>query len=186
MHTNFRQISIKSLILPVVFVVTFVNPYVESLMFSNPIPYMLDHYALYAAGAIIGYKFFKTNFPEFILGLVPAVFWHIPLFFDLGAAFIQYRALAEITLFLGGLLAGGYISSMKLSYKLLWLAIYMLADTILSIFFILGYPQYTHTDYPFLSYTTQYLPVTGIAMFIVMNAVLVYALINIMKNASIF
>lgn len=181
-----KKVSVKPLILPFVFILSFVNPYVETLMFSIPAPYMLDHYALYTAGAIIGYKFFRTSFYEFILGIIPAVLWHIPLFFALGASFILYRALCELTLFLGGLLVGGHIPQLKLSYKVLWLGIYMLGDSILSIFFVLSYPQYSDEGFSFLHYSPQELPITGVIMFIVMNVILVYAIVNIMRSAAIF
>ncbi|WP_231136409.1 DUF1404 family protein [Acidianus ambivalens] len=78
---------------------------------------MLDHYAIYGAGVLLGYKLLRTNFYLFLLGAIPAGFWHIPLFFALGASFVQYRTIEELTLFLGGLIAGGYIPQMKLSGK---------------------------------------------------------------------
>ncbi|MCY0882958.1 MAG: DUF1404 family protein [Acidianus infernus] len=75
---------------------------------------------------------------------------------------------------------------MKLSGKVGALAVYMLADSILSIFFILEYKQYTHECFPFLDYTPSQLPFVGISMFAVMNVILVYAIIKILRNASIF
>jgi Protein of unknown function (DUF1404). len=52
-----HNVSKKPLIISLIFVLAFVNPYVELLQFTNPIAYMLDHYALYAAGLIAGYKY---------------------------------------------------------------------------------------------------------------------------------
>ncbi|AWR93267.1 DUF1404 domain-containing protein [Acidianus brierleyi] len=178
--------SWKSIILPIVFVVAFVNPYVEILQFNNPVIFMLDHYALYAAGVLIGYKMFKGSIYSFILGIIPAVFWHVPYFFALAAAYIDFRALCEITLFLGGLLAGSFIYKMSLTLRIISLAVYMLGDTLLSIFFILAYPQYSNATYRFLSWSPGALPAVGIAMLIVMNLILVYSIIKIMKSAMIF
>jgi hypothetical protein len=147
---------------------------------------MLDHYALYAAGVIIGYKMFKGSIYSFFIGIIPAVFWHLPYFFALAAAFIEFRALCELTLFIGGVLAGSYIYKMSLTVRIISLAVYMLGDTLLSIFFILGYPQYSNAVYPFLSWSSGELPAVGIAMLIVMNLILVYSIIKIMKSAMIF
>ncbi|MUM65728.1 DUF1404 domain-containing protein [Acidianus infernus] len=181
-----KEFEKKDLILPIALLVAFLNPFIQGLEFTNPIVYMLDHYAIYGAGVLLGYKLLRTNFYLFLLGVIPAGFWHIPLFFALGASFIQYRTIEELTLFLGGLIAGGYIPQMKLSGKVGALAVYMLADSILSIFFILEYKQYTHECFPFLDYTPSQLPFVGISMFAVMNVILVYAIIKILRNASIF
>jgi len=161
----------KDLVVPTVFILAFVNPYVESLQYYNPLVYMLDHYALYAAGVLIGYKFFKGSIISFILGIIPAGFWHIPLFFALGASFPLYRGLSEVTLILGGILAGSYIPKMSLTFK---------------IFFVLGYPQYSNVDFKFLSWGTDILPFVGVEMFVVMNIVLVYSLYKLLKNISLF
>lgn len=74
-------ISFKYLAFPIALIIAFVNPYVESLQFINPLVFMLDHYALYAAGVLIGYKYFRGSIYSFLLGIIPAGFWHIPLFF---------------------------------------------------------------------------------------------------------
>jgi hypothetical protein len=181
-----RNVSKKPLIISLIFVLAFVNPYVELLQFTNPIAYMLDHYALYAAGLIAGYKYFRGSFWALLIGVIPAGFWHIPLFFALAASFWQYRVLCEVTLFVGGLLAGSYIPNMSLSQRLAGLAVYMLSDSILSIFFVLGYPQYSNVDYPFLQWSNNELPPVGIAMFLVMNIVLVYSIYKLMRNIQLF
>ncbi|ARM75282.1 DUF1404 domain-containing protein [Acidianus manzaensis] len=183
---NASSFSWKSFIFPIVLVVAFVNPITESLQFSNPIIYMLDHYALFAAGALIGYKILRTSIIEFLIGIIPAVFWHIPYFFALAAAFLPFRALCEFTLFAGGLLVGAYVPKMSLNVKIASLASYMLADTILSIFFILSYPQYSNVDYSFLQWSPGELPAVGISMFVVMNLILIYSIIKIMKSINLF
>ncbi|BCU68948.1 DUF1404 domain-containing protein [Stygiolobus caldivivus] len=181
-----HNVSKKPLIIPLIFILAFVNPYVEILQFTNPIAYMLDHYALYAAGLIIGYKYFRGSFWSLLIGVIPAGFWHIPLFFALAASFWQYRFLCEATLLVGGILAGSFIPKMSLAQKLAGLAVYMLADSILSIFFVLGYPQYSDIDYPFLGWSNTELPPVGIAMFLVMNIVLIYSIYKLMRNIQLF
>ncbi|MEJ2777229.1 hypothetical protein DDW09_04595 [Sulfolobus sp. SCGC AB-777_L09] len=179
-------ISFKYLAFPIALIIAFVNPYVESLQFINPLVFMLDHYALYTAGVLIGYKYFRGSIYSFLLGIIPAGFWHIPLFFALSAAFIPYRFLCEATLLLGGILAGSFIPKMTLGQKVIALGIYMLADSILSIFFILAYPQYSNAVYPFLGWGRSILPYVGIEMFIVMNVVLIYSIYKLMRNLSLF
>ncbi|WOE50579.1 DUF1404 domain-containing protein [Sulfuracidifex metallicus] len=186
LHYSGERTTAKNLILPATLIIAFVNPFTEALQFVNPIVYMLDHYALYTAGAILGYKFFKGTLLTFLIGLIPAIAWHIPYLFALGASFITFRILCEATLFLGGVLAGSFIKSMSLGLKVTFLGLYMLADSFLSIFFILEYPQYSNVDYPFLSWTPSALPMVGITMFIVMNIVLIYSIVKIMQNAMIF
>ena len=99
----------KPLIISLIFVLALVNPYVELLQFTNPIAYMLDHYALCAAGLIAGYKYFRGSFWALLIGVIPVGFWHIPSFFAIAASFWQNRVLCEVILFVGGLLAGSYI-----------------------------------------------------------------------------
>ncbi|TRM95892.1 hypothetical protein DJ527_13155, partial [Sulfolobus sp. F1] len=148
---NVRE-NYKTLALSVALIVIFVNPVMEVLQGINPIIYMLDHYALYLAGLIFGSKFFKGSIHTLILGVIPAIFWHYPLFFDLAGASITFRLLCEATLFLGGLLAGSFIPVASLRSKVILFALYMLGDTLLSIFFILGYPQYSNVYFPSLAW----------------------------------
>jgi hypothetical protein len=69
-----HNVSRKPLIISLVFVLAFVNHYVELLQFTNPIAYILDHYALYDAGLIAGYKYFRGSFWALLIGVIPAGF----------------------------------------------------------------------------------------------------------------
>lgn len=183
---NSAEFSWRNLILPIILIIAFANPYSENLQFVNPIVYMLDHYALFAAGVLIGYKLFRGSFTEFVMGIIPAIFWHIPYFFALGAAFIPFRVLCEGTLFFGGVLSGSYITKMGLKTKIISLVVYMIGDSFLSVIFLLSLPQYSNVDYSFLHWAPSELPVVGISMFIVMNVILVYSIVKLMNNINIF
>ncbi len=180
------SMSGRDLVIPIVLIVAFVNPYVEYLQSISPVVFMLDHYALFAAGALIGYKVLKGSFPLFVLGAIPAVVWHYPLLFDMAASSLGIRLVCELTLFLGGLLVGSYIPKMSLSAKIISLALYMFADTMLSIFFILSYPQWSNAYYPTVAWSPSALPTVGIAMFVVMNVILVYAITTILRRSNFF
>lgn len=75
---------------------------------------------------------------------------------------------------------------MTVTMKVAALGVYMFADSLLSIFFVLGYPQYSNVDFKFLSWGTNVLPFVGIEMFAIMNVILVYALYKLLKNISLF
>ncbi|MEM0113910.1 MAG: DUF1404 domain-containing protein [Metallosphaera sp.] len=175
----------KFLAVPVVLLVLFINPFVENLQSVNPVVFMLDHYAMFFAGSIIGYKMFKGSILALTLGSFVAVFWHIPLTFALAASDLPIRLICEVTLFLGGILAGSYIPRMSLAVKVTSLALYMLGDTFLSILFIIGSPEYSNVDFPYLKWGPSSLPLVGVTMFVVMNLVLVYVIVRVMRNISI-
>ncbi len=174
-----------NLVLSIVLIAAFVNPVVERLQSVNPIVFMLDHYAMFLSGSLLGYRYFRGSLLTLSLGSFLAVFWHYPLFFDLAGSYISYRLACEATLFLGGILAGSYIPKMSLTTKVASLALYMFGDSLLSIFFILEYPQYSNVYFPLLSWGPSQLPGVGIAMFAVMNVILVYAIFKLMKGISL-
>ncbi|BCS92609.1 hypothetical protein L3N51_02427 [Metallosphaera sp. J1] len=185
-YQGVKRSEYKFLIIPAVTLVAFLNPVTEGLQFSNPVVFMLDHYAMFFAGSVIGYKMFRGSLASLVMGAIIAVFWHFPLPFDLAATNIAIRLICEATLFLGGILAGSYIPKMSLTVKITSLALYMLGDTFLSILFIIGNPLYTNVDFPSMQWGPSSLPLVGIVMFVVMNLVLVYTIARMMRNMSIF
>lgn len=176
----------KTMIIPLAVLISFLNPFTENLQSSNPVIFMLDHYAMFFAGSVVGYKAFKGSLPSLIIGAIIAAFWHFPLPFDLAASNLGIRLICEATLFLGGILAGSYIPRMSLTVKITSLALYMLGDTFLSILFIIGNPLYTDVYFHSLKWGPSSLPLVGIVMFVVMNLVLVYTIARMMRNMSIF
>ncbi|AOL16827.1 hypothetical protein BFU36_09040 [Sulfolobus sp. A20] len=177
-----KKLSLKPLILPMILLVIAFNPYVESLEFKSPAIYMISHYLVYFSGIYIGYNYFRGGIPSLIIGLIPAIIWHVPYFFSLGAAFILYRAVLEITLFLGGLLAGSSIRYIRFSLRISLFALWMLGDSALAIIFIVSDPIYSNAEYSFSPYPPSSLPLAGIAMFIAMNVFLAYVLSKYIKS----
>lgn len=160
----------------IIFIFVFVNPYVENLMYYDPLLYMLSHYSIFAAGIILGYKFLRANQFYFYLGILPAAFWHLPYPFLLGASFLNFRILSEITLFLGGISVGSSLKAVTFRIKIAFLTLWMFADTYLSVIFILGNDDYTSLAYSFSKYLPEQLPIVGIAMLILMNVIIAYVI----------
>ncbi|QGA53232.1 DUF1404 domain-containing protein [Sulfolobus sp. E5-1-F] len=177
-----EKITFKPLILPIVLLVIAFNPFTESLEFYSPAVYMISHYIVYFSGIFIGYKYFKGDVISLTLGLIPPIIWHLPYFFALGAAFITYRALLEITLLVGGILAGSSIKYIKFYLKVTLFALWMLGDSVLAILFIIASPIYSNTIYNFSPYSPSSLPIAGVAMFIAMNVFLGYVIAKYIKG----
>ncbi|AHC52281.1 hypothetical protein SUSAZ_10585 [Sulfolobus acidocaldarius SUSAZ] len=177
-----QKLTYKFLVLPIALLILSFNPYTESLEFSVPAVYMASHYAVYFSGLYIGYKYFKGGYISLILGLIPAILWHTPYFFSLGAGILDYRILLEITLLLGGILLGSSINSMRLQIKITLLALWMLGDSILAILFITSTTLYSNLAYSFSPYPPASLPLAGILMFVIMNVFLIYVISKFMKS----
>ncbi|MEM0173273.1 MAG: DUF1404 family protein [Sulfolobaceae archaeon] len=154
-----------------ILVFSFTNPWVEDLMFYKPYIFMTSHYSLIFSGILTGSWFFKGNKFLIILGIIPIILWHIPLPWFLSSINYFYRILSEITLWLGGLLVGISIKELKLVFKIVLLALWMLGDTGLSILFLVGNNSYL-TPY----YNLGDLQITGAVMFVLMNLFLIYIL----------
>ncbi|WP_338604363.1 DUF1404 domain-containing protein [Sulfolobus tengchongensis] len=177
-----QKITLKPLILPIILLVIAINPFVESIEFYEPAVYMISHYLVYFSGIYIGYRYFKGDLISLILGLIPPIIWHLPYFFALGAAFITFRAILEITLLVGGILAGSTIKYMKFYLKVTLFALWMLGDTALAIIFIVSLPIYSNLDFKFSPYSPSSLPLAGVSMFIAMNVFLGYVLAKYIKG----
>ncbi|WP_338598785.1 DUF1404 domain-containing protein [Sulfolobus tengchongensis] len=155
-----------------------VNPFTEEYMFVNPIPYMLAHYSLFGAGILISYyTLSKKNFPlnkniSLTIGVLIAFIWHYPLFFNLGAESLFIRIIEEITLFIGGILIGFSLKEITRNMKVLLLALWMIGDSILSLILMVSPNLYTTV------YSVKELEYLGIIMFLMMNLIAVYILLN--------
>jgi hypothetical protein len=175
-------IKFSELIFVLILIIGFINPYVENIMYYDPLWYMLEHYSLYTAGILLGNRFLKGNNLLFIIGILPAVIWHFPLPFLLGASFFNFRVLSELTLFIGGVFLGSSLDSISFRIKIIALSLWMIGDTILSILFIFGIKYYTNEVFPFSNYSPYQLPIVGIAMLILMNVVIAYIIYVVVKS----
>ncbi|BCS92383.1 DUF1404 domain-containing protein [Metallosphaera javensis (ex Sakai et al. 2022)] len=158
--------------LALVLAVTGLNPVTESAEFHSATVYMLSHYVVVASGFIFGYTILRSDWKFAVIGVIPVVFWHLPLPFSLGAGVLKFRILLDTSLFLGGFLLGSSIRSLPQWSKITLFALYMLGDTLLSILLLIGSPEYSNKVYPFSPYTPESLPLAGISMIIVMNVIL--------------
>lgn len=173
---------IKSLILPVILIILFINPYVEGLMSKDPTPYMMSHYALYASGIILGYYFMRAPRKIGFLGIVPAIAWHIPLLFALGASDPLFRFIDFMTLILGGFLLGSIISYLSLTTRIALFALWMTGDTYLSILFLINSPDYSNLSIPYSPYSPSQFSTLGIIMLLVMNLLAVYIVFIMLRK----
>ncbi|AWR99110.1 DUF1404 domain-containing protein [Metallosphaera hakonensis] len=172
----------RQLLFSLILIIVSVNPFTEKLEFSSPVIYMLSHYALVSSGFILGHAILKTKWYFMPVGLTPIAFWHLPLPFALGATYIGLRIVLEITIFLGGFLAGSSIWALPQWGKISLFILYMIGDTALSILFIVESPLYSNRLYPFSPYPPSSLPLAGIAMIVVMNLILATVIYVMFKN----
>ncbi|MEM0114057.1 MAG: DUF1404 domain-containing protein [Metallosphaera sp.] len=163
--------NVKLIIISILLAVSFINPFVERLEFESPVLYMLSHYALIASGSLLGYTLLRSAWYNLVLGILPIIFWHLPVPFSLGASFIQFRILLEISIFLGGFLLGSALLSVAQWVKVTLFALYMIGDTVLSILFVIASPLYSNRN-GVSPYPPDSLPLAGISMIVVMNLIL--------------
>lgn len=162
------------IILSIFLIIITVNPFTEELMYNNPIPYMLAHYSLFASGILLSYYMLKREILRggVFIGIIIALIWHYPFFFDMGARILWIRIIEEITLFLGGFMLGSSLQKLKKNYKILLLVLWMIGDTFLSSVLMINPSSYTTI------YNAQELEYLGIIMFLMMNLIAVYILLT--------
>jgi len=170
MQVKLRNYDLLSIILLIITL----NPFVEELGFSNVIPYMLSHYSLFSAGALLGYKrrSFMSSIYSILVSCIIVSLLHYPTLFYLGGTNLYFRILDNILLVLSGFLVGSSLELISSTLKFLLLGLWMLGDTYLSVIFM-GFPE-AYVKGP---YTPEQYYTLGIIMFVIMNAVAVYLII---------
>lgn len=172
------------LALGAVLVASFINPFTERIEFASPLVFMFSHYALFAAGLILGYTLLGLRKWVWVAGVVVAVFWHLPGPFALSAGLPSFRAVEEVTMLLGGLLMGSNIKTMKQVTKLTLTVLWVVGDTALSVLFIGEPTLYSHSKIAYSPYRPSAFPITGVAMVLWMNAVLIYLVYAYVRRVS--
>lgn len=162
------------------FVLTFfalVNPFLEKVYQENLLALMASHYALFALGFFLGLGISPRKL--WFLGIFPPVLIHFPPLFQELAGNDVLRVLSEVSLFLSGtLLASGLpITGMKV--KLTLFGCWMLGDTVLSVYFLLGGENFA---YPFTQYTISQVRETGVFMFLFMNVVAFFIIMKLLLS----
>lgn len=148
----------------------------------SPLVLMMTHYSLFTSGFILSYLYLRFNKWIGLLGILPVVTFHLPYFFSLSGAFLSWTFLDYASMFLSGVLIAQSVRGFSRKANAALFILYMIGDTVLSILFILGYPAYTSEEIPFSPYSPGQLVDTGIAMLIIMNAVMAYVLIYFLKR----
>ncbi|WP_216604200.1 DUF1404 domain-containing protein [Acidianus sp. RZ1] len=176
------RLNVKSLAIPLALLVIAINPFTELEEFSNEWLYMAMHYVLFIAGFILGYKIFKGSGLFILLGIASAVFWHTPLFFNLGGAVLWIRIIEDSSLFFGGMFAGLSISSLNNAVKVLLFVLWMAGDSVLSVILIVGWPPYSNEVYPFSPFSEGQELLTGLVMFGIMTVIFIYIIVKLVRG----
>jgi hypothetical protein len=158
------------LILAAILFFAFVNPYMENLEFSQPVPYMFAHYSLFISGTLIGYSFFRLKNRLATITIVLSVFWHLPYPFSLAASFWSYRIVEEASFLISGIILGGAVTSISWRVKGILLALWVFADNLLSLIFILAPDYYSKQNVAISPYNSLQFPFLGLAMILLMNS----------------
>jgi hypothetical protein len=154
----------------VLLIFAFINPIVESAEYSEPIPFMFAHYALFIAGFVLGAVYFRANRWLFVPGVIIAFFWHLPLPFALSASEFKFRAVEEFSLLTSGLLVGASLVSTGWKVKGILLGLWALADNALSVIFIVSPQTYSHEGLLQSPYQNLQFPLLGVTMILLMNS----------------
>ncbi|MCI2413992.1 MAG: DUF1404 domain-containing protein [Candidatus Aramenus sp.] len=160
----------------------FLNPVTESLETVNQWLFMLSHYFLFVGGFLLSYKVVRGPSVWIVPSAFLAVLWHLPYFFALAGAFLTFRAMNDASMIASGVLAGIGAGSLSVMKKLGLLIVWMTADTVYSIVFLLQFPQYSNSAYPFSPFPISQEVNTAIAMWVVMSGVIVYVLGGFLKE----
>lgn len=176
------ELTTKNLLAPILFFIISINPITESLEPSYEALYMAIHYVLYIGGFLLGYKAFRGSAIYLIPGIIIPVFWHIPLFFNIAASNLYIRLIEDLSLFLGGLLAGSTMQSLNNAVKIILFVLWMAGDSVLSVLLIVGWPPYSNQVYPFSPFAiSEELP-TGLTMFGIMTVIFIYIVIRMLRS----
>ncbi|AOL15405.1 hypothetical protein BFU36_00135 [Sulfolobus sp. A20] len=176
------QVNIKNLSLPIILLILAVNPYTEIMEFKYEWLFMLSHYLLYISGFIIAYKILRGEILYVLPSIVIATFWHIPLFFNLASAYVDWRIGNDVTLFLAGILGGLSVNKFSYALKVFLLILWMSADSVLAVLFLVEFPLYSNAAYTFSPYAPTQEILTGIVMFTVMMIIFVYVIVKMLRG----
>ena len=164
--------SLVKIVALVLFVLAWVNPYTEKMNGESALVFMFSHYSLCLAGLLLGISYFKWPAWLWVPGVAFLSLWHLPIFFALSGNSFAYRVPEEAMIFLGGLFIGSNFKSMNPATRIYLFVAYIIADSVLSAFFIIAPKIYSSISIsPFGS--GQFV-ITGVAMVIFMTWAISY------------
>ena len=173
---------IARFVISAVLLVTFVNPYIESSEYRNALVFMFSHYALFIAGFVITYGIVKTPRLAMLPVSIVSVYWHLPIPFALSGALPFFRLIEELSLFTAGLVAGSAVNSLSSKAKSALLGLWVLADTGLSVMFLVLPRIYSHAAIPLSPYPPFQFVMLGIAMVFFMNVVVAFVVYSHVRH----
>ncbi|AWR98284.1 DUF1404 domain-containing protein [Acidianus sulfidivorans JP7] len=176
------KLTKKNLAIPIAFLIIAINPFTELLEPTYEALYMAMHYVLYIGGFLLGYEAFKGSRLYLIPGIIIPVFWHIPLFFNIGAAYLGIRILEDLSLYFGGLLAGSTLWNLNNASKVILFVLWMMGDSVLSVILIVGWPPYSNQVYSFSPFTESEELITGLTMFGIMTVIFIYIVTKMLRS----
>ena len=173
---NKKELKLTHFIPGLVILIAFLLPYTEAMETQYQWLFMLAHYMLFIGGFLLLYNMIKGSPLLIVPSAFLVTFWHLPLFFNLAAAFTTFRVLNDVSFIVAGALAGIAAGKMKLTLKFSLLVLWMTVDTAFSIVFLLQNPAYTDIAYPFSPYTPAEEIGTAVLMWIVMSGIIAYVI----------
>ncbi|AWR96310.1 DUF1404 domain-containing protein [Acidianus sulfidivorans JP7] len=174
MKIDKEKLKISHFIVPIVLLVSVLNPYVEAQETLYQWAFMTAHYVLFIGGFLLIYRILRSSALWIIPSAIIIGFWHIPYFFALAAAYPLFRGLNDFFFILAGILAALGSSNLSLFSRFSLLILWMTADTILSIVFLLQNPAYSNVMYSFSPYSISQELTTAVAMWIDMSVIIIY------------
>ncbi|MCY0859239.1 MAG: DUF1404 family protein [Sulfolobaceae archaeon] len=167
--------------IPILLLIATLNPLVLSYIRVTPVALMLAHYSLFASGLLLGYGLLKGS--KFgLIGVIPAIVFHYPELFVLSAINPFVTAIDFTFMFLGGLLLGSSLKAIGYWLKVTLFVLYMIGDTALAVLFVAYFPIYSPPAVPFSPYTTGEFVLLGYIMFAIMNGILAYVMVDILRK----
>lgn len=158
------------------------NPVTLSYIKVDPIPLMLAHYSIFASGTLIGYMFIESSRKLGLVGVLPAIIFHYPTLFALSAIQPTITFLDFSSICIGGMLIGASLKAIGYWGRFTLFALYMIGDTALAVIFVAGYPIYSEPSVPFSPYQTGEFVTLGYIMFLIMNVILAYVIIDFLRR----
>ncbi len=174
MNLDRGKIKFSHFIPSIILLVGALNPFTEEQEFLHEWVFMTSHYILFIGGLLISYKLIRGSIYWIIPSAILVSLWHVPYFFALAGAFTIFRALNDFTFIIAGILAGIGAYGLSLFSWISILILWMMADTILSVVFLLELPAYSNLAYSFSPYPPSEELNTAIAMWIMMSIIIVY------------
>jgi lysylphosphatidylglycerol synthetase-like protein (DUF2156 family) len=168
--------------LAITIILSMVNPLTEALETQQEWLFMTSHYLLAISGFLLTYKLIKGKELLIIPAAAIAIVWHLPYFYAMAGSMILFRIMCDVSMVAAGMLIGISTSSMSTLKWLVLFVLWMIVDTIFSIFLLLQFPAYSNSVYSFSPFNLNQEVSTAVAMWIVMSVIIAFVLGNFLRK----